>query len=78
MRREDRKAGFAFTNAKDGIWDRSCGTFPKQDPSNWRCTECEGNQKDAPVLGLVFIKGMKRNGHRYEGGTILDPPDGDH
>jgi hypothetical protein len=28
---------------------------PDEDPSNWRCTECEGDQKDAPVLGLVFI-----------------------
>jgi uncharacterized protein (DUF2147 family) len=52
--------------------------FPKpgEDPNGLRCTECEGDQKDAPVLGLVFIKGMKRNGLRYQGGTILDPRDG--
>jgi uncharacterized protein (DUF2147 family) len=53
--------------------------FPKpggEDPQQWRCTECEGKQKNAPVLGLTFIKGMRRNGLAYENGTILDPRDG--
>jgi len=44
--------------------------------SSGRCTECEGKQKNAPVLGLTFIKGMRRNGLAYENGTILDPRDG--
>ena len=44
--------------------------FPKpgQDPASWRCTKCEGEQKDAPVLGITFIKGMKRQGLAYENG----------
>ena len=52
--------------------------FPKpgEDPASWRCTKCEGEQKDAPVLGITFIKGMKRQGLAYEDGTILDPRDG--
>ncbi len=52
--------------------------FPKpgQDPASWRCTKCEGEQKDAPVLGITFIKGMKRQGLAYEDGKILDPRDG--
>ena len=53
--------------------------FPKpggEDRQQWRCTECEGKQKNAPVLGLTFIKGMRRNGLAYENGTILDPRDG--
>ena len=52
--------------------------FPKpggEDRQQWRCTECEGKQKNAPVLGLTFIKGMRRNGLAYENGTILDPRD---
>ena len=52
--------------------------FPKpgEDVSKWRCTKCEGEQKNAPVLGITFIKGMQRNGLAYENGTILDPRDG--
>jgi uncharacterized protein DUF2147 len=45
---------------------------PDEDP-NPICTHCEGDQKNAPWLGLTFIKGMKRNGMKYEDGTILDP-----
>jgi uncharacterized protein (DUF2147 family) len=53
--------------------------FPRpgeEDPSTFRCTECEGEQKDAPVVGLTLVKGMRREGLDYRDGTILDPRDG--
>lgn len=40
------------------------------------CQKCEGDQKDAPMLGLTIVKGMKRDGNKYEEGSILDPRDG--
>ena len=43
---------------------------------NWVCDKCEGAERGAPVLGLMLIKGMRRNGDSYEGGTIMDPRDG--
>ena len=65
---------------KDGIYT---GTIVKMfqkpgdpPPESWRCAKCEGAKKNAPVLGLVLIEGMKRNGLKYEDGTILDPRDG--
>jgi len=45
-------------------------------PADWRCTECAGAQRNAPVIGLTFINGMRRNGLAYEGGSILDPRTG--
>jgi hypothetical protein len=48
----------------------------EEDPSTFRCAECEGEQKDAPVVGLTLIKGMRRVGLDYRDGTILDPRDG--
>jgi uncharacterized protein (DUF2147 family) len=47
-----------------------------QNPADWRCTACSGDQRNAPVVGLTFIKGMRRSGLAYEGGSILDPRTG--
>src|SRR3954454_23971169 len=45
---------------------------PGDDP-NPICAECPGARHNRPILGLVFIEGMKQSGLDYEGGTILDP-----
>lgn len=65
---------------KDGVY---VGTIVKMfqkpgdpPPESWRCSKCEGAEKDQPVLGLALIKGMKRKGMKYEDGTIMDPRDG--
>ena len=48
---------------------------PGEDP-NPICNNCQGEQRNAPTLGLTFIKSMHRNGLKYEDGSILDPRDG--
>jgi uncharacterized protein (DUF2147 family) len=65
---------------KNGVYQGNIvKMFPKpgEDPNEkWLCTKCEGEERNAPVLGLALIKGMHRGGFAYEGGTIMDPRDG--
>ena len=40
------------------------------------CVHCPGDEKNKPVLGLVVIKGLIKNGTEYNSGKILDPTSG--
>src|SRR5699024_6336994 len=40
------------------------------------CDRCDGKKKDQPVLGMVIIEDMERDGDEFSGGTILDPEKG--
>lgn len=43
---------------------------------NLKCKDCEGADKDKPVLGIEVIKGLKKDGDKYTDGKILDPSSG--
>ena len=43
---------------------------------NPTCDLCEGDRKGRPVLGMVFLWGLTRQGEDYKGGFILDPDNG--
>jgi uncharacterized protein (DUF2147 family) len=48
---------------------------PNED-QNPKCEKCEGARHDQPVIGLVIMTGLKKDGDEYNGGEILDPDNG--
>ncbi len=48
---------------------------PGDDP-NPKCTKCEGERKDQPIVGMVILWGLSRDGQKWSGGHILDPDNG--
>ncbi|WP_295998709.1 DUF2147 domain-containing protein [Rugamonas sp.] len=43
---------------------------------NPKCDKCSDARKDQPIIGMVFMSGLKKDGDEYAGGEILDPDNG--
>jgi len=41
------------------------------------CHKCDGADKDQPIVGMTILRGFKRDGDEWSGGTIMDPRSGD-
>lgn len=46
------------------------------DPEDTLCEKCKGSLKNKPVKGMIICHGLKKNGDKYSGGSILDPETG--
>ena len=76
---QGRVGGWFYFTEHNGLYDgRLVKMFaaPGDQQLVDTCSRCTGDQKDAPMLGLTIVKGMKRNGAKYDEGSILDPRDG--
>lgn len=40
------------------------------------CVECKGAEKGKPIVGLVIVQGLEKEGNSWTDGTILDPANG--
>jgi hypothetical protein len=73
-----RPVGWFLFVDHDGVFEGAIAkVFPKPgEAANPLCTQCPDDRRNAPILGLSFIRGMERQGMKYENGQIIDPRDG--
>ncbi|WP_370895312.1 DUF2147 domain-containing protein [Chryseobacterium gossypii] len=45
-------------------------------PADPNCSECKGDRKGKPILGLEIIRGLVKEGNEFTKGTITDPKTG--
>ncbi|NML55936.1 DUF2147 domain-containing protein [Chryseobacterium cheonjiense] len=45
-------------------------------PANPNCVDCKDDRKNKPILGMEIIRGLKKDGDEFTGGTITDPKTG--
>lgn len=46
------------------------------DPPDPVCKKCDGLEHDQRIMGMTILKGFKRDGDEWDGGTLLDPRSG--
>ena len=64
-----------ITETAGGLTGRILKSYDPKKPDP-RCDQCDGERKGQPVIGMVFLWGLQRDGDEYRGGYILDPDNG--
>lgn len=64
------------------IYEKSGKIFGKvteifaEEDRNRVCENCTGSDKNVPILGMVILGGLSKDGNEYNNGKIIDPQNG--
>lgn len=64
------------------IWKKADGKYYGKisqlliKPENANCVACKDDRKNKSLLGMEIIRGLKKDGDEFTGGSITDPKNG--
>lgn len=71
------RALIRITDTQGILQGRIERVFPAPgEESNPKCVKCTGANRGAPVVGLLILSGLRKDGDEYVDGQILDPDSG--
>jgi uncharacterized protein (DUF2147 family) len=75
--RTGKTHGWFRITEREGIYEGTIvRAFSMPDSPNTSGRSHSSEKNDGSFLGMTLIRGMRRNGNSYHGGTITDPRDG--
>lgn len=61
---------------KDGKYYGKVSKILTKGKENSKCDKCSGDLKGKPILGMMVLNGLKKDGEEWSGGKIIDPNSG--
>lgn len=71
----NRKSIVNLVKNPNGNYEGTIEQLLTGDP-NRTCVNCTGADKNKPLKGMKIIRGLKEDGNKLTGGTIMDPANG--
>lgn len=65
-----------YQNANGTLGGRVVEILHSDRGPNPVCDKCKDDRRNKPVKGMEIVRGMKKSGDQWAGGTILRPADG--
>lgn len=72
----ERRSIVTIYKGTDGLYYGKVSKLLMYQELHPKCEACQGEDKNAPVEGLVIIRGMKAEDRQLVGGKVLDPESG--
>ena len=72
----ERRSIVTIYKGSDGLYYGKISKMLMYQELDLKCEECKGEDHNAPIEGLVIIRGMKAEDGQLVGGKVLDPESG--
>ena len=72
----ERRSVVTIYKGSDGLYYGKISKMLMYTDMDLKCDQCKGEDHNAPIEGLVIIRGMKAENGELVGGKVLDPESG--